>query len=140
MTHKVDDGGELLFQLDDELPHRLFLRLGASVGVVPLLIQPTLVADAYRVRVVPLGMCPDAFERTGRLHLAITTDVEVVTDETPVVDLHMVVVELLHGVGSVAAGRRTMNHDQRDLSFHSIHAFLRFKRLNNTFISLLQSY
>ena len=57
-----------------------------------------------------------ALQRTGGMYLAVTADEEMITDVTPVVHLHMVVVKLMHGVRVVAAGCAAVYHNHCNFS------------------------
>ena len=59
-------------------PHGLTLCLGARVGWSAPDVQPTLVADAYRVGVVALAVGSCEPFRSSSLYLSVTTDDEVV--------------------------------------------------------------
>ena len=116
MAHDLTDGRELALQLLDELRHRLLLGMGAGVGEMAMLVQTSLVADAYRVGIVASGMGAHALQGAGGHHRAVTANVEVIADEAPVVHLYVVMVELGYGVALVAACSGAMHHNHVDLS------------------------
>ena len=67
-----------------------------------------------------------ALQRTGGMYLAVTADEEMITDVTPVVHLHVVVVKLMHGVRVVAAGCAAVYHNHCNFSSHKL-MFLMFQ-------------
>ena len=60
--------------------HRTTLFRRTGIFGTPPDIQTALIADAYRVRIMALGMRPDKFQSTGIDYRAILTDVVVIAD------------------------------------------------------------
>ena len=63
-----------------QFPQTAPLCLGTRVGRLAPDVQPTLVADAYRVGVVVQAVCADHPFRSAGLNLSITTDNVVVAN------------------------------------------------------------
>ena len=114
---------ELLLQLDNQPRHRLLLLRRSSVRRMPHLIETTLIADADAVGIEALGMGTHTSQRTSHLYLAITQDVEMVADETLVVHLHVVVIQLQQRVTAVTTGGSTMDDKHRNQSLHFLFLF-----------------
>lgn len=91
------DAGELYLQLHDQFLHRLLLLPGTGIRHIAVLIQSTLIADTDGMCIPATGMGTHALQRTGGMYLSVTADEEMITDVTPVVHLHVVVVKLMHG-------------------------------------------
>ena len=111
MSQNGGNGRELLLELHDQRSHRLLLLRGAGVSRSSLLIQSAFIADTDAVGIISLGMCSHTLQRTGFLDAPIASDITMVADEAPVVDLHMIVEELLHCIVAVAAGSTAMYYD-----------------------------
>ena len=71
---------EALQQLVHQQAERTFLFRCTGICRMSVAIQSTLIADAYRVGVVPLGMCPYLFQGASGDGGAIPADVLVITD------------------------------------------------------------
>ena len=111
MAQNGTNSRKLLPQMVYQPSHRQLLCLSASVGIMTLFIQSTLVTDSYRVCIVAFGMSTHTGQRTGYLHSATTPDVIMITDKSPVIHLHMVVVKLLHRIILVATSGSTMYYN-----------------------------
>lgn len=116
MPQHRSDGWETAVQVEDELPHRLLLRRCASVGYATVLVESTLVADAYRVPIVSLGMRPHALYRATRVNHTVERDVIMVAYVAPMVHHHVVVAQLLQGISAIAASCAAMHHYHVDFS------------------------
>ena len=72
--------GVALVQVFEQLSHRHFLRLGTRVGRSASDIEPTLVADAYRVGIVVHAVGTNQPFRPTLFYTSVTTDHVVVAD------------------------------------------------------------
>ena len=79
MTHNLSLW-ERDLELAQQIPHCVILGPGKGVGRTTLVIQPALVADAYRMLVVALHMRPHKLDGAGVGDGTVTADVVVVTD------------------------------------------------------------
>ena len=71
---------EASVQVFEQQPERHLLCHGTRIGGLTADVEPTLVADAYRVGVVVLAVGTDHPFRTSWLYLSVTTDDVVVAD------------------------------------------------------------
>ena len=67
-------------KLFNQFPQTAPLCLGTRVGRSPSDVEPTLVADAYRVGVVVHAVGTDHVLRTAWLNFSVTTDDVVIAD------------------------------------------------------------
>ena len=67
-------------ELMHKQPERRALFRRTGIFGTPPDIKTALIADAYRVRIMALGMRPDKFQSTGIDYRAILTDVVVIAD------------------------------------------------------------
>ena len=107
--------GIIAQQQHDELPQRVFLKIGAGIGRMPPLVQPALVTNADTVSVMAFGMRPGTFQRPERLYITVPADIIVITcaGESPA---QVVCGQLMFGIATVATGSGTMNDDEVDKS------------------------
>ena len=85
---------------------------GAGIGIVAILVQASLVADANRMGVVMAGMHADLFFITRLIDLTVFLDVIVVADAFSVESGVVTVLQHLEREALVSAGGRTMDDDQ----------------------------
>ena len=114
-----DDGvGELLVQACQQRAQTLALCPRARVGSLAHGIQPALVADTYRVLVVPPAVRPRLAECTPRVYGAVARHVVVVADVLhPASDV--IPPALLQGVALPGPRGRAVQDNHRDGS-HSV--------------------
>jgi hypothetical protein len=103
----------------EQRPHGSLLRLGTGIGGLTADVQPTLVADTYRVGVVVLSfdvaVGSDHPFRTAWLYRSVSSDHVMVADtQLPVVILAMPRIYLSGRTGLVGPHRRTMDDDHGD--------------------------
>ena len=71
---------EASVQVFEQQPERHLLCHGTRVGGLAADVEPTLVADAYRVGVVVLAVGTDHVLRASQFQISVTTDDVVVAD------------------------------------------------------------
>ena len=104
--------GVTLMQVFEQLSHRNLLRLGTRVGWSASDIEPTLVADAYRVGIVVLAVGTDHIFRTAWLNRSVTSDHVVVADAEVETSLAMPCIDLGGRTQLVGLYCRTVNYNQ----------------------------
>ena len=92
--------------------HRGLLGLSPGVGRTPLLIQPTLVADAERATVVVAGMSPTDILRENGDDGTVTTDIIMIGRLTEAG--HACSDQVVDAEGLVAARGAAVNNEQFD--------------------------
>jgi hypothetical protein len=97
-------------ELMHKQPERRALFRRTSIFGTPPDIQTALIADAYRVRIMALGMRPDKFQSTGIDYRAILTDVVVIAD-TAEATATVIFLQFGHSQRTVFACSGTVNND-----------------------------
>jgi hypothetical protein len=102
-------------ELMHKQPERRALFRRTGIFGTPPDIQTALIADAYRVRIMALGMRPDKFQSTGIDYRAILTDVVVIAD-TAEATATVIFLQFGHSQRTVFACGGTVNNDVIDCS------------------------
>ena len=102
--------GVALVQVFEQLSHRNLLRLGTRVGWSASDIEPTLIADAYRVGIMVLAVGTDHVLRTAWLNRSVTTDYVVVADAEVETSLAMPRIDLSGRTQLVGLYCRTVDY------------------------------
>jgi hypothetical protein len=102
-------------ELMHKQPERRALFRRTGIFGTPPDIKTALIADAYRVRIMPLGMRPDKFQSTGIDYRAILTDVVVIAD-TAEATATVIFLQFGHSQRTVFACGGTVNNDVIDCS------------------------
>jgi hypothetical protein len=102
-------------ELMHKQPERRALFRCTGIFRTPPDIQTALIADAYRVRIMALGMRPDKFQSTGIDYRAILTDVVVIAD-TAEATATVIFLQFGHSQRTVFACGGTVNNDVIDCS------------------------
>ena len=68
--------GIITQQRENEHTHGMNLPLGTGIGGTTVTIQPTLITDANRTGVIATHVSSDTFYFTGRLDVAIFSDIK----------------------------------------------------------------
>ena len=97
-------------ELMHKQPERRVLFRCTGIFRTSLGIQTALIADAYRVRIMALGMRPDKFQSTGIDYRAILTDVVVIAD-TAEATATVIFLQFGHSQRTVFACGGTVNND-----------------------------
>lgn len=99
-----------LQQLRHQQMHGTALLRRARILRTPVRVQSALIADAYRVSIVPFGVRTHHFQRTRVQHRSVSVDVIMIANSaksaTPVCSL-----QILHRQTAVFASGGTMNND-----------------------------
>ena len=112
-----DEGiGVIDLQGSEQTQQCLLLCLGACVSRLTSGIEPSLVADAYRVGIVVLAVGTDHIFRTTSFYLSVTTDNVMVADAEVKASLAMPCVYLCRRTHLVGSHCRTVNDNQRNPS------------------------
>lgn len=98
-------------QLPKQVKQRAFLRIGTCIGRDTILVEPTLIADADTLVVPAGGMGSNLMNRATNMHLAVTGDVEMITDigKAP---CQMTAAKRLHREVTVTARSAAMNYQE----------------------------
>ena len=110
------DGRVAAAQVGDEALHGSLLGRRARIGYAARWGEASLIADADAVGIVTLGMGSHALLGAAGMDHAIAGDVVMVADVSPTIHFHVVVLQLLQGVGAIAASCAAMHHDHIDFS------------------------
>jgi hypothetical protein len=102
-------------ELMHKQPERRALFRRTGIFGTPPDIKTALIADAYRVRIMALGMRPDKFQSTGIDYRAILTDVVVIAD-TAEATATVIFLQFGHSQRTVFACGGTVNNDVIDCS------------------------
>jgi hypothetical protein len=102
-------------ELMHKQPERRALFRRTGIFGTPPDIKTALIADAYRVRIMALGMRPDKFQSTGIDYRAILTDVVVIAD-TAEATATVIFLQFDHSQRTVFACGGTVNNDVIDCS------------------------
>jgi hypothetical protein len=97
-------------ELMHKQPERRALFRRTGIFGTPPDIKTALIADAYRVRIMALGMRPDKFQSTGIDYRAILTDVVVIAD-TAEATATVIFLQFDHSQRTVFACGGTVNND-----------------------------
>jgi hypothetical protein len=97
-------------ELMHKQPERRALFRRTGIFGTPPDIKTALIADAYRVRIMALGMRPDKFQSTGIDYRAILTDVVVIAD-TAEATATVIFLQFGHSQRTVFACGGTVNND-----------------------------
>ena len=101
-----------------QITQRTNLLQCTRVSLDTVSIQPTLVADANRILVMPYDMSTDLPQRTTGIDGSIASHPEVVADTLPSLRL-VVVVNLLDSVVLIGAKPVAMQHDHSNFSHNN---------------------
>ena len=103
--------GIVRLQLPEQVEQRAFLRIGACIGRDTILVESALITDADAFIIPTGGMGSNLMNRTTNMHLAITGDVEMITDigKAP---CQMTAAKRLHRKMAVTARSAAMNYQE----------------------------
>ena len=110
------DGRVAATQVGDEASHGSLLGWRSRIGYAARWRETALIADADAVGIVATGMGSHALLGAAGMDHAVTGDVVMVADVSPAIHHHVVVLQLLQGVGAIAASCAAMHHDHIDSS------------------------
>ena len=102
--------GVALVQVFEQLSHRNLLCLSTRIGRSASDIEPTLIADAYRVGVMVLAVGTDHIFGTAWLNRSVTTDHVVVADAEVETSLAMPRIDLSGRTQLVGLYCRTVDY------------------------------
>lgn len=94
------DGRVAAAQVGDEASHGSLLGWRSRIGYAARWRETALIADADAVGIVATGMGSHALLGAAGMDHAVTGDVVMVADVSPAIHHHVVVLQLLQGVGA----------------------------------------
>ena len=100
-----------LLQFPEQGQQTAFLHQCACVGRIAVPVQSAFITDADAVRVVGLAMCAVAFQRPAPVDIAVTGDIEMITDVGEVAVEDVVGLAIEEGVVATRPGSTTVDND-----------------------------
>lgn len=103
--------GIISFQLPQQIEQRTFLRKSTCIGRTPFFIEPTFITYTDTLVVPTGGMRPNLMDRTADVNLAVTSDIEVITN-TRKSPCQMAATKCFDRKMAVATCSATMNYQE----------------------------